>query len=372
MAAVYPSGTNTYLPSFDATGNMIVSFSRNVKDFALNKYVTITPVTKSTGYYLRLTYEQAARVSNANLNEFVWHDGNDAATGEFNKESFTFDSYKTERYAFPFRLGYKAVDQADWKIIAQHSAIIGQQAMTARTLQVYNKVNTSGNWDTTTLSKQFFDTATNAFDTPANTGGLGIATGTSSTTSGLSGSGLARGTANNPVIKKFLNAAAIRMNKKTLGVVGPKDLQWVMSPSVAQVLAVSEELQDYLKQSPFALAQVRGDSQSQNGIYGLPDQLYGYNIVIEDAVRIGQKKKDSAAPDYIWGNTTALLARPGQLVGFEGAPSFSALHLMMYEEMTVEQRDDPDNRRITARVVEDYGTEVVAPVAGFIIQNSLS
>ena len=50
MAAVYPSGTNTYLPSFDATGNMIVSFSRNVKDFALNKYVTITPVTKSTGY----------------------------------------------------------------------------------------------------------------------------------------------------------------------------------------------------------------------------------------------------------------------------------------------------------------------------------
>jgi hypothetical protein len=364
MAAVYPSGTNTYLPSFDATGNMIVSFSRNVKDFALNKYVTITPVTKSTGYYLRLTYEQAARVSNANLNDFVWHDGNDAATGEFNKESFTFDSYKTERYAFPFRLGYKAVDQADWKIIAQHSAIIGQQAMTARTLQVFNKINTNTNWDLTSGTEQWYSTASLALT------GLGVAGGTSSSTSGLAG--LARGTANNPVIKKFLNAAAIRMNKKTLGVVGPKDLQWVMSPSVAQVLAVSEELQDYLKQSPFALSQVRGDSASQNGIYGLPDQLYGYNVVIEDAVRIGQKKKDTAAPDYIWGNTTALIARPGQLVGFEGAPSFSALHLMMYEEMTVEQRDDPDNRRITARVVEDYGTEVVAPVAGFVIQNSLS
>lgn len=359
MAAVYPSGTNTYLPSFDATGNMIVSFSRNVKDFALNKYVTITPVTKSTGYYLRLTYEQAARVSNANLNDFVWHDGNDAATGEFNKESFTFDSYKTERYAFPFRLGYKAVDQADWKIIAQHSAIIGQQAMTARTLQVYNKVNTPANWE----SNQTFATASLALTD------LGVG-GTSSTLSGLAG--LARGTASNPVIKKFLNAAAIRINKKTLGVVGPRDLQWVMSPYVAQALAVSEELQDYLKQSPFALSQVRGDSPSQNGIYGLPDQLYGHNIVIEDAVRIGQKKKDTAAPDYIWGNTTALIARPGQLVGFEGAPSFSALHLMMYEEMTVEQRDDPDNRRITARVVEDYGTEVVAPVAGFVIQNSLS
>jgi len=360
MAVVYPSGTNTYLPSFDATGNMIVSFSRNVKDFALNKYVTITPVTKSTGYYLRLTYEQAARVSNANLNDFVWADGNDAATGEFNKESFTFDSYKTERYAFPFRLGYKAVDQADWKIIAQHSAIIGQQAMTARTLQVYNKINTQALWE----SNQFYTSGGAALT------GLSISGGSVSTQSGLAG--LARGTANNPVIKKFLNAAAIRINKKTLGVVGPKDLQWVMSPSVAQVLAVSEELQDYLKQSPFALSQVRGDSASQNGIYGLPDQLYGYNIVIEDAVRIGEKKKATASPDYIWGNTTALIARPGQLVGFEGAPSFSALHLMMYEEMTVEQRDDPDNRRITARVVEDYGTEVVAPVAAFVVQSSLA
>jgi hypothetical protein len=367
MAAVYPSGTNTYLPSFDATGNMIVSFSRNVKDFALNKYVTITPVTKSTGYYLRLTYEQAARVSNANLNDFVWADGNDAATGEFNKESFTFDSYKTERYAFPFRLGYKAVDQADWKIIAQHSAIIGQQAMTARTLQVYNKINTSTNWDLTTGAKQWFPNANEAMQ---GTGGLGLVTGQVSGASGLAG--FARGTASNPVIKKFLNAAAIRINKKTLGVVGPRDLQWVMSPTVAQTLAVSEELQDYLKQSPFALSQVRGDSASQNGIYGLPDQLYGYNIVIEDAVRIGQKKNASASPDYIWGTTTALIARPGQLVGFEGAPSFSALHLMMYEEMTVEQRDDPDNRRITARVVEDYGTEVVAPVAAFIVQSSLA
>ena len=85
MASVYPSGTNTYIPSFDATGELIVSFSRNPKSFSLNRYTTITPVKKSTGYYLKLTAEQAARVSNSNLNDFVWSDGNDAATGEGNK-----------------------------------------------------------------------------------------------------------------------------------------------------------------------------------------------------------------------------------------------------------------------------------------------
>ena len=356
---VFPSGTNTYIPSFDATGELIVSFSRNPKSFALNRYTTITPVKKSTGYYLKLTAEQAARISNDNLNDYVWPDGNDAATGEGNKESFVFSSYQTERFNFSFRLGYKAVDQADWKLIAQHSAIVAQQAMTARTLRVFSAVNTSGNWP-----GQFHATGGAALSS------LGISGGTASTTSGLLG--LARGTANNPVLKKFLNAAGILINKKTLGSVPPKDLQVVISPSVAQVLAVSEEIQDYLKQSPFALSQVRGDSTSQNGLYGLPDQLYGYNIVIEDAVRIVQKKNVTASPDYIWGNALAVLARPGKLVGFEGAPSFSALHLMMYEEMTVEQRDDPDNRRISARVVEDYGVEVVAPVGGLVVQDCLA
>lgn len=357
---VFPSGTNTYIPSFDATGELIVSFSRNPKSFALNRYTTITPVKKSTGYYLKLTAEQAARISNDNLNDYVWPDGNDAATGEGNKESFVFSSYQTERFNFSFRLGYKAVDQADWKLIAQHSAIVAQQAMTARTLRVSTAIEDATNWP----SGQTHLTGGAALTS------LGVAGGTASTTSGLAG--LARGTANNPVLKKFLNAAGILINKKTLGSVPPKDLQVIMSPSVAQVLAVSEEIQDYLKQSPFALNQVRGDTASQNGLYGLPDQLYGYNIVIEDAVRIKQKKNVAAAPDYIFGNTLAILARPGKLVGFEGAPSFSALHLMMYEEMTVEQRDDPDNRRISARVVEDYGVEVVAPVGGFIVKECLT
>jgi hypothetical protein len=43
-----------------------------------------------------------------------------------------------------------------------------------------------------------------------------------------------------------------------------------------------------------------------------------------------------------------------------------------YEEMTVEQRDDPDNRRISGRVVEDYDVKIVAPVTGFIYRGCVA
>src|SRR5579859_7667319 len=122
--AAYPGGFNTFVPSFDATGNLVVEFSRNPKDFALNQYITLTPVKKSVGYFLRITAEQAARVINsALLTDFVWPDGNDAPNGAWGTEAFQFFPYNTTRYAFPFRLGYKAVEQADWKILASHAAI---------------------------------------------------------------------------------------------------------------------------------------------------------------------------------------------------------------------------------------------------------
>src|SRR5260370_1138471 len=122
MAAVYPGQNNTFVPSFDATGQLVVGYSRNPKDFAINKYITIVPVKRSTGYYLKLTAENAARILNSNLADFMWPDGNDAPSGEWNNESFQFPTFNTLRYNFPFRLGYKAIQQADWKILATEGA----------------------------------------------------------------------------------------------------------------------------------------------------------------------------------------------------------------------------------------------------------
>jgi len=177
---------------------------------------------------------------------------------------------------------------------------------------------------------------------------------------------IAQGTSKGPVFKKALNAVARKINKDTLGACGPKEMCMIINPTVADALSRSKELHTYLKESPVALAQIRGDSESINGKYGLPDKLYGYDIIVEDVVRVSNKKGATRATDYVLGDNEAwILARPGDLVGFEGSPSFSTVHLFAYEEMTVEQKDDPDNRRINARIVEDYGVEIVAPITAF-------
>lgn len=360
--AQFPSGTNTYIPSFDATGQLVVSFSRNPKDFALNKYITITPVKKSSGYYLKLNAEQAARVAYDSLKDHVWHDGNDAPHGEWNNEKFEWLNFNTQRYVFPFRLGYKAVDQADWKIVASYSAINAQQAMTARVVKVWDKLQTAAktvaNGGTEEITVQSCTESGNAF-----TSGVGLNKGDSGD---INGSTAAKG----PILKQALNKVAIDLNKATLGACGPKEMCIIINPTTADAISRSKELHTYLKESPVALAQIRGDSDSINGKYGLPDKLYGYDIIIEDVVQVKNKKGATRTTGYVCPDNEAwVLARPGDLVGFEGSPSFSTVHLFAYEEMTVEQKDDPDNRRINARIVEDYGVEIVAPITAFKFTN---
>lgn len=350
MAYGFPSGTNTFIPSFDATGHLVVAFSRDPKSFALNQYATITPVKKDTGYYLRVTAEVAARIANTDyLREFVWHDGDDAPDGNWQTESFSWFKYATQRLTFPFRLGYKSNEQADWKILALHAEIAAQLAMTARSVQTIVKMTTAGSYDT------------GHSDTATNIGG------------GFLSAGTADGSAPGYTIKKAFNAMAQKIQLDTLGVIKPNQLVVVLSPKLADPISRSKEIHAYLKESPAALAQVRGDVESQNGKWGLPDHLYGYRLIIEDTVRVSSKKGDTKAVDYAMSsNDLVMLARPGGLVSAAGGPNFGTVSLFMYEEMTVEQRDDPDNRRIKGRVVEDYIPEVVAPASGYYLTNCLS
>lgn len=348
MAYAYPAGGpqgNTYVPSFEASGELVVSFSRNPKDFALNSYVTLTPTEKSTGYFLRISPDNAMRILSTTGADTTWADGNDAPTGTWNTEAFEFAPFLTKRHAYPFRLGYKAVEQAVWKILAAHAAMAAQQAMTDRTIEVNALLDATGNYPT-----GHYATAT------AQGGGF-----------------LSDGTAANPIILRALNACAFKIQKDTGGIVRPRDLVLVVNPELANAMAASQEIHTYLAQSPAALAQVRGDVPSQNGLWGLPDTVYGYRVAIEDAVKVAQLKGATADPGYIKDDNTAwLVARPGQLVGTEGAPSFSTAHIFVYEEMTVESKDDPDNRRHQGRVVDDRGAVMISGLSGFLITNTLS
>lgn len=353
----YPGGYNTFVPSFDASGKLVVAFSRNPKDFPLNRWITLTPVKRSQGYFLQVTAEEAARIINSDLADFVWADGNDAPTGLWGDESFNFVPFNTTRYNYAFRIGYKAEQQADWKILAMYAAFKAQQAMTARAVACINTALNSANYDASHVS-----TAT------ALGGGFWSA-----------GTGTGSGGTGNPYIKKSLLTAAQKIQIDTNGAVKRSDLVLAIDPTLAAAMSESGEIMDFIKQSPVAMAQVRGDVESQNGLWGLPDTLYGIKLVVEDTVRVTSRKLATRAAKYAFvdssgvaGNTALLCARPGQLVSEAAGPSFGTIHIFSYEEMTVEQRDDPDNRRIAGRVVDDFGVNVVAPATGYLITHCLS
>lgn len=341
MTAAYPGGNNTFVKDHEASGKMVVDFARNIKDFAVNQYTQIVPVKKTAGYYQVMTLEEAARVISSNAAEFVWYDGDDSPEGIGGTESFEYLPFLTKRYAPTARIGWLASEQATWDIIAQHSSIKSRQIMTWRTMRAISRLTDTTLYDATHTSA--------VSSISGNSGKWDIST-------------TARAD-----IKRSLNYAAEIILKDTLGAIDVNDLLIVMSPGCARKISESQEIIDHIKGTPDALDQIRGELRGRNAIFGLPDKLYGFPVVVEKTVRVSTKKRTTAATKaYVLGDTVPFMcSRPGGLVGVANAPSFSTCVLFMQEEMTVERKDDNDHRRTKVRVVENFEANLVAPVSGF-------
>src|SRR5690606_37954622 len=143
---------------FDASGRLVIGFSRNPRDFALNKYIQIKDVKKDSGFYLRINTEEAGRILNADLADFVWPDGADRPQNNDGTEQFSFKDYRTQRFDYNYKIGRKANEQADWSVTESHEEIKAQQAMTGRTAKVHAVLGSAANWeadhvkDVTTIS----------------------------------------------------------------------------------------------------------------------------------------------------------------------------------------------------------------------------
>ena len=120
-----------------------------------------------------------------------------------------------------------------------------------------------------------------------------------------------------------------------------------------------------------ALAQVRGELPGTNVMFGLPDKLYGYPVVVETTYYVSTMKGVSTVRTAVLPAATPFMcARPGGLVGVADAPTFATGVIWEYEAMTAEVIKDTNNRRQLARVVDDIGTDVVAPASGVLFQNA--
>ena len=335
----YPGSGNVFIPQ--VTANMIVGFSRNVKSFRLPQYIKITKSPRTEGKYITLTAKQAARI--VNQQDFTWPDGTPRPTGEKNAESFTYTAFNCERRDYPFGFGEMTTMQADWQIIQQHAQIVAQQCMTARTMRFADLAGTSGNWPT-----GHTDTATN-----------------------VAGGKFDVGASTTPYIKKGLNAAAKTIHKKTLGAVQPSQLMIVMNPNEACLWAQSPEIHDYVKSSPFAQAELAQANMNANK-WGLPSTIYGYPIVVEDAVKIAYRKEATETYAYAWPDATVMMcARQGELEGVYGGGDFSTLTMFWWnDEFTVEAFNDPKNRRTEGHVVECTAEKMTAGISGYLFTST--
>lgn len=346
---------NGFVP--EATGQLI-AYMRDPKKYALNQYAQYVKTPKTVGLYAKLDPDQPVRI--VSQEEWAWADGDPRPAGNTNQLRFEMVEFATQRRDFPYTIGDLAVENCSWEVIAAHANMTQNQCMTARTMRVISLLETAANWGTTnTADANVLNAGAGKWDTgsddPAD--------------------------ANYLAVKKAIDVAIRKVLLLTNGQVERGDLMLIISPGLALRMSESPEIHDYVKQSPFALAQLRGDAPNQNALFGLPEMLYGIRIVVETAVKVTERAKESGVyattegvtptRAFVKSDTSAIMvSRPGGLDGIYGAPSFSSVQIYYYgSEIEVEAFSDPKNRRTEGHVVENVKEVVAAPAAGFLITN---
>lgn len=353
---VYPSATNTWIPSWDATGQ-VIGFCRSPKNFRINDYAAFRPAKKMVGVYLKYDSLQFVRVPTDD--EFTWADGGERPSGNNNLLGFDFLEYATQRRDFPVTLGNLSVAQTDWPIMAAHSQMTMSQAMTSLTRRALNVLEATANWGSN------FGTAT------ALGGGLWL------------GSTVANG-----FIRKTIDQVVVNILLTTNGLVTPDQIRMILAPATAKAIAEAPETIDYLKQSPFAMAQVMGDVPGKNRLFSLPDVLYGVSVEVETATVEPNRKGATSGRAFVKDSNKVVFATKQDMgtadfVGDKNTlPNMSTFQIFYYGEqgetdaknglVTVETWDDVRNKRMEVHCVQNTIEKMVASESGYLVTNVLS
>lgn len=365
MTYVYPSGTNTFVPNPAATGNLQIEFSRNPESFALPQYAAYRGVDKTQGLFWQIDPSEAIRIQGKN--DYAWPPSQEAPDGRDGTARFQLAPYTCNRWAFPFTLDSQGVEQADFDIVAAHSRIHAQKAMTHRTLRALQVLTTVGNWGTSTA----------ATATAAGGGDWGAAT------------------PSNQNINKTIHAVRQFIHRATAGAIDKRKLMCVISPELAKQLRASEEIIDFVKQQQQAQGMISNTEFFQE--WGVPEKLYGMRFIVEDAViladaipvgtTLAQKPIPGAtipAGSEILG-AGSLTVQPALFLykadgaeemanppSNESSTALNTFTMFNYEDMTVEQKQDIDNRLLKARVVDNTSETLTAFQTGFYVVDALS
>jgi len=339
----FPNGLNTLIPLFEASGHLQIKYSRNPKSFKLNSYTVQIAAPQARGSYLEFNPNDTIR----KRSKAKWAYGTPAAAGFDNLQGFEQKNFFCERYNFPTALDKFSVDLGSFDVQKVHSEKLAVQAMLNRTEVALTAITNTSNY-------------------PA----ANVATATA-----LAGGFLDQGTTADPRIFKALTSAQQAINKATGGRAGAPGAKCgvLMSPNTALRLAYSREIREYVMQNPEALKIVTGENDSfmSSASYMLPDNLYKFETVVEDAF-VNTGNPDSTADDNVTlfpDNVLIVFVKtPGWNKSY-GEADFSTFTQFVHEDMTVEAKTEEWDRLIYLRVVDNFDFKITSPKSGFVITN---
>jgi len=157
------------------------------------------------------------------------------------------------------------------------------------------------------------------------------------------------------------------IRQDTLASVDYHQLTLILSVPAAINMAASSEINWMLAQSRYALAQLKGEDKSQNGNWGLPDNLYGMNLIVDPTVRTTSPRLQvpGTFTDVMEYNTALMVAAPGALGDNTGQVNsgFSSTHMFVYKdkEMVVKSKYMDYDEYTKYGIYEHYGLSIVSP-----------
>lgn len=347
MSVGNPGGMNTYIPTLELSGNLMIEYGRNLDKYPVNRYCRVTPVKQVRGAYLRFDPLSLARLGSTPAVNNNWAPGNLRPTGFDNTLGFETKTFQTTRYNFGKTLDKRAVDLANWPILKAHSDALAQEAMTHRAWRVANVLFDSTQYDATHV----------------------LAASAASGTGFLNG-----GTTGDPRIKNAWDYSARLIMQDTMGRVQFGGLSVLMNHNTALRLSSTREIREYVMQSPTARDDLMLRKSPINAAFGLPSVLYNYNIIVENTFYNSYNRNASGATGTVVvpDNQCLVFLTDGPQETVEGAPSFNTAHVFTYEEFTVETTEDTRNRLQFLDIVMDYDVQIVAPPTAVLLTNLFS
>lgn len=383
MAAGYRAmgPRNAALPQATAT---VIGFMHDPDKFPYMRYTQLVPLDAvSEGLYRYPTVHPDDPGRLVNYAEFAWGWDDKRPAGEGFQPRVTWTAGETNRFSFGYTLGQRT-----------------QGAWTRNT-----KVNPQNLYSRMRLGHAMLHRASRAVDALR---GYSWPTYNTSTLQALLGSPspavyfdkssgqeqLPSGDANPnfQVIKKAQNVVMRRLDLLTNGAITGEEFCMVFGPPVAQKIAESGEIVNYLKQQSGAKA----DLMVRNGKWGIPDSYNGWQLVVEDTPRVFTRPTDStttfASPatatartptgsvvaynerDYIWNDDTVVFtSRAGGLDGQYSSENFSTLQMFYYGGLAeVKGNTDQWNELIEGAIDIEDDFKVAAPISGFKLTGVLT